>query len=142
MLREFWKSLTAQSQTASETRLRVTNLNRNSTLATCAEVADSGPKRSKGLLGRDGLSAGEGLWIVPCEAVHTVGMQFPIDLVYLDRQNRIKKLRNNVPPWRISACFFAHSVLELPSGAIRSTETQRGDKLEFTPVSSSGDASK
>ena len=98
------------------------------------EVADSGPKRNKGLLGRDRLSPGEGLWIVPCEAVHTFAMRFAIDLVYLDRKNRIKKLSSDVPPWRLSACLSAHSVLELPAGTIRDTKTRFGDTFEFSSV--------
>jgi len=99
------------------------------------ELADNGPKRNKGLLGREGLAPGEGLWIVPCESVHTFFMRFPIDLVYLDRNNKVRKLRSSVGPWRLSACLSAHSILELPAGTIRATQTQRGDSLEFSPVS-------
>src|SRR5258708_3763044 len=73
-------------------RLKISNLTRQAELAHCVDVADHGAKRRKGLLGRERLSAGEGLWIVPCEAVHTFGMQFPIDLVYLDRDMRVKKV--------------------------------------------------
>ena len=115
-------------------RLLVTNPARSTVLASRLEVADSGSKRNKGLLGRVGLAPGEGLWIVPCESVHTFFMQFPIDLVYLDRKNRIKKVRNAVGAWRLSACLSAHSVLELPAGTIRATQTQRGDLLEFSPA--------
>ena len=118
-----------------ETRFKVTNSTRGTVLATCLEVADSAPKRSKGLLGRVGLAPGEGLWIVPCESVHTFFMRFPIDLVYLDRKNMIKKVRNEVGAWRMSACLSAHSVLELPAGTIRETQTQSGDTLEFSSVS-------
>ncbi|MGD0914728.1 MAG: DUF192 domain-containing protein [Terracidiphilus sp.] len=114
--------------------LQITNLTRRSVLATCLEVADQGETRMKGLLGRDHLSPGEGLWILPCEAVHTFWMKFPIDLVYLNRRNQIRKLRSNVPPWRLSACFSAHSVLELAAGTIRGTQTQLGDTLEFMSV--------
>jgi hypothetical protein len=95
------------------------------------EVADSAAMRNKGLLGRDRLSPGEGLWIIPCEAVHTFWMRFPIDLVYLDRKKRIRKLSSDVRPWRLSACLWAHSVLELPPGTIHGTQTQHGDRLEF-----------
>jgi uncharacterized membrane protein (UPF0127 family) len=105
------------------------------------EVADGGAKRNKGLLGREGLSSGEGLWIIPCEAVHTFWMRFPIDLVYLDSKKRIRKLVNAVPPWRLSACLRAHSVLELPAGTIRATQTQPGDTLEFVAFSLVGDSS-
>jgi hypothetical protein len=118
--------------------LRVTNLTRRSLLATRLEVADSAARRSKGLLGRDRLAPGEGLWIVPCESVHTFAMKFPIDLVYLDRNLRIKKLRSAVPPWRLSACLTAHSILELPAGAILSSLSQTGDQLEFSPASTTG----
>jgi uncharacterized membrane protein (UPF0127 family) len=103
-------------------------------LANRLEVAGSGATRTKGLLGRDGLNAGGGLWIVPCESVHTFFMRFAIDLVYLDRKNKVKKVRSAVGPWRVSACLTAHSVLELPAGTVRDTLTKAGDTLEFTPA--------
>src|ERR1700739_783910 len=118
-----------------DVRMLVRNLNRDTELADKLEVAGSGPKRSKGLLGRKGLGPGEGLWIIPCEAVHTFFMKFPIDLVYLDRKHRVKKTSANVPAWRLSACLSAHSVLELPPGTIQKTNTERGDVLEFVEQS-------
>jgi uncharacterized protein len=115
-----------------QSRIVIRNRTRSTELADQAELAHSGAKRSKGLLGRTGLGHGEGLWIVPCESVHTFFMQFPIDLVYLDRKLRIKKVRNGVVPWRISACLSAHSVIELPAGTIRNSRTECGDILEIT----------
>jgi uncharacterized membrane protein (UPF0127 family) len=114
-----------------EGRVLVLNLTRNTQIANRAEVAGSGVKRSKGLLGRKGLDPGEGMWIIPCEAVHTFFMQFPIDLIYLDRNHRVRKTREAVPAWRLSACLSAHSILELPAGTIRNTRTERGDVLEI-----------
>lgn len=111
--------------------LRVLNVTRGTMLATRLEAAHTGATRRKGLLGRDGLLPGEGLWIAPCESVHTFFMRFPIDLVYLDREHRIKKARSAVGPWRLSACLSAHSILELPAGTIRETQTERGDRLEI-----------
>jgi hypothetical protein len=108
------------------------NLTREVVLAHSVDVADRGATRRKGLLGRSGLPAGEGLWIVPCESVHTFGMKFPIDLVYLDRNKEVKKVRSGVPPWRLSACLSAHSVVELAVGSIYKTQTGPGDKLEFS----------
>ena len=61
-------------------------------------------------------------------------MKFPIDLVYLDRRHKVRKVRSAVPPWRLSACLPAHSVLELPAGTALSTGTQKGDQLEFEQV--------
>jgi uncharacterized membrane protein (UPF0127 family) len=132
--------LASRRQTPRDIRLRVSNLTRNTVLATCMEVADSGAKRNKGLLGREHLAPGEGLWIRPCEAVHTFWMRFPIDLIYLDRKNRIRKVVNTVPPWRLSACLLAHSILELPSGTIRETQTQPGDTLEFSNILPANDS--
>ncbi len=111
--------------------LRVLNVTRGTVLATRLEAAHTGATRQKGLLGRDSLLPGEGLWIAPCESVHTFFMRFPIDLVYLDRKHRIRKVRSAVGPWRMSACFSAYSVLELPAGTIRETQTERGDRLEI-----------
>ena len=111
--------------------LRFVNRTRQTELGDRIETADRGPKRRKGLLGRDGLAAGEGLWIVPCEAVHTFAMRFPIDLVYLDRALRVVKVRHNVVPGRISVCLRAHSVIELPTGAVRHAQVQPGDMLDF-----------
>ena len=115
-----------------EVRLRIANLTRQTELAHNVDVANYAARRRKGLLGRVMLAAGEGLWIVPCEAVHTFGMQFPIDLVYIDRDKRVKKVRDDVSPRRLSACFSAHSVLELAAGSIRRTQTKPGDRLEFS----------
>ncbi|MGC1782876.1 MAG: DUF192 domain-containing protein [Acidobacteriaceae bacterium] len=115
-----------------DVRLKVSNLTRQTVLAERVEVADHGAKRRKGLLGRACLGPGEGLWIVPCESVHTFGMKFPIDLVYIDRKYRVRKVRSAVPSWRLSACLSAHSILELAAGAAGATRTVRGDQLEFS----------
>lgn len=129
-----WNKLTRRSVATPDLRLEVLNLTRHTVLASCVEVAGNTANRRKGLLGRDGLGSGEGLLIRPCEAVHTFGMRFPIDLVYMDRLHQIKKIRSNVRPWRLSACLSAHSVLELAAGTIRESQSRPGDKLKFSPV--------
>jgi uncharacterized membrane protein (UPF0127 family) len=106
------------------------------------EIANTGSKRNKGLLGRKALSNGEGLWIVPCESVHTFFMRFAIDLVYLDRKHRVAKVRSHVRPWRISVCLSAHSILELPSGTVRESMTSRGDMLDLQKVAPANDQPK
>lgn len=118
-------------ETSPASRVRAINQTRQTELGGRIEVADRGPSRAKGLLGRKQLDPGGGMWIVPCESVHTFFMQFAIDLVYLDRQNRIKKIRHAVPPWRVSACLSAHSVIELPAGTVLRTKSQKGDSVEF-----------
>jgi len=110
------------------------NVTRGTILAAKLELAGSGESRRKGLLGRESLLPGGGLWIVPCESVHTFFMRFAIDLVYLDRKHKVRKVRSSVGPWRMSACLSAHSVLELPAGTVVATRTERGDQLEITPA--------
>lgn len=111
-------------------KARIRNLTRNTELGASIDIADTSAKRRTGLLKHTGLAPGEGLWIVPCESVHTFFMKFPIDLVYLDKKNTVRKVSHAVAPWRLSACFSAHSIIELPAGAARETGTVAGDQLE------------
>jgi uncharacterized membrane protein (UPF0127 family) len=100
-------------------------------LADRADVADTSAKRRTGLLKHKGLDPGEGLWIVPCEGVHTFAMKFAIDVVFLNRKHKILKIRPNMVRSRIALSLLAHSVLELPAGTLEQTGTERGDQLEF-----------
>lgn len=112
-------------------RLRVHNPSRQTVLADRAQIADTSKTRKVGLLKHHGLERGEGLWITPCEGVHTVGMRFSIDVVFLDKKHKVVKIRAAMPRWRMAACLWAHSVLELPSGTAAATQTATGDQLEF-----------
>ena len=112
-------------------KLRVKNQTRTAVLAERADIADTSAKRRTGLLKHKGLGPGEGLWIVPSEGVHTFGMKFAIDVVFLNRQRKILKIRPNMGKARMSLSLRAHSVLELPAGTLEATGTQAGDQLEF-----------
>jgi len=112
-------------------KLRVTNQTRGRMLADRADIADTSAKRRTGLLKHKGLAPGEGLWIVPCEGVHTFAMKFPIDVVFLNRKRKILKIRPNMVRRRIALSLMAHSVLELPAGTLEETGTERGDQLEL-----------
>jgi uncharacterized protein len=118
----------------SRLKVQVLNRTRGSVLGRMVDVADSSAKRRVGLLKHERLEADTGLWIVPCESVHTFFMKFAIDLVYLDRRNRVRKVRSAVPPWRLSACLPAHSVLELPAGTAAASQTRVGDELAIDEV--------
>ena len=72
--------------------------------------------RMRGLLGRSGLSSGEGLLLQPAGSVHTAFMRFTIDAVFLDAADRVMKVATELRPWRTAACRGARSVLELPEG--------------------------
>jgi len=98
-------------------------------------VANTSALRRTGLLKHERLDAGDGLWIVPCEAVHTFGMKFEIDVVYLSKRKTIVKIRHSMAKRRMSVCLRAHSVLELPAGTARATGSMPGDQLEFENLS-------
>jgi len=108
----------------------VRNQTRGAVLGNAVTVADTSAARNAGLLHHTCLQPGEGLWIVPSQSVHTFFMKFSIDLVYLDKRQRVRKVRHAVPPWRVSACW-AHSVLELPAGSVAPTGTVAGDQLSI-----------
>ena len=106
-------------------------MTRGTLLADRAARADTSQKRRTGLLKHESLPEGEGLWIVPCEGVHSFGMKFTIDVLYLNKKRVVMKVRKNMVRWRVSFCLLAHSVLELPAGMIEKTGTEPGDQLEF-----------
>lgn len=92
--------------------------------------ADTPLARLRGLLGRFRMNAGEGLWVVPSQGIHTVGLLAPIDLIYLDAHNRVIHLVEHLSPFRISPFLLkSHSVLELPAHTIYSSQTHVGDQL-------------
>ena len=113
------------------------NRTRQSSVATRAKVADGYFSRLVGLLGttRAWPQPGRGLWIVPSRGVHTLGMKYSLDLIFLDREHRVVEVQENIRPWRISKVTLqAHSVLELPAGTLARTETCVGDQLEVSPA--------
>ncbi len=111
------------------------NRSRGVDLAAKMAVADTFWTRLRGLLGRspDDFGNSAGLWIVPCHGVHTLGMAFPIDVVYLGCDLTVIHIESDLPPWRIAPIHRkAASVLELPSGTASKTKTQIGDTIEIT----------
>lgn len=94
------------------------------------ETANSFFKRLKGLLGRKDLSNDSALIIRRCNSIHTFFMQFPLDVIFLDKKFRIKKLFLNVEPHQIIfPVFGASSVIEMKAGALQKSNAQIGDQL-------------
>ena len=81
--------------------------------------------RLRGLIGRADWPPGVALRLAPCRSVHTFGMRFALDLVWLDAGGRVGRIDRGVRPWRVRACLGARAVLELRSGAIGSTGERR-----------------
>jgi len=112
--------------------LTARNATRGINLTEQGRVADNAWTRLVGLLRDDHLDPGDGLWIVPCNSIHSFAMKFLFDAVFLDKKLRVVHLISSMKPWRASRMVFsAHSVLELPPGVILSSGTQLGDQLEM-----------
>jgi uncharacterized membrane protein (UPF0127 family) len=92
-------------------------------------IANTSWSRSKGLLGRSGIAADEGLWIQPTSSIHMWFMRFAIDVIWAGEDGRVLKLVENIKPWRMSFCRGAKVALELPVGAIARSGVTVGDHL-------------
>ncbi len=92
--------------------------------------AETFGERLRGLLGRTVLPDGEGLYLAHCRAVHTAGMRFPIDVLFLDEDGRVVRTAETMPPYRFRvAARPARDVLEVPAGTVASTGTKVGDQI-------------
>lgn len=108
----------------------VYNETRECFLSLNVRAADTVFTRLKGLIGRLRLKADEGIWVVPSQGIHTLGLFFPLDLIYLDENYRVIHLVEHFPSFRIGPFITnAESVLELPTHTIYSSHTQTGDQL-------------
>jgi len=109
--------------------LRLVNTTRGIVVAQVLQPAFDSAARKRGLLGRDGLPEGHAVVIAPCNAVHTFGMRFPIDILFVARDGRVVKVRRAVPRRRLAAAWGAFAVVELTAGALEASGTVAGDVL-------------
>jgi uncharacterized membrane protein (UPF0127 family) len=109
-------------------------------VASSVECAFTSATRRKGLLGRDGLPASAAIVISRSNAVHTFGMRFAIDIVFVDRHGQVKKVVHGVPPRRIAACLTASTTIEMAAGAIAPGALAPGDVLTVRSGESTGSA--
>lgn len=88
-------------------------------------------QRLFGLLLLPRLGQGHGLLIEPCASVHTLGMRYPLDLLFLSPDNQVLGWRENLAPWRAASLRGARSTLELPAGALTAMAPQIGERLRW-----------
>ena len=88
-------------------------------------------KRMVGLLNRGHFEQGEGLLFDRCYGIHTFGMRFPIDVLFLDKDLRVIRAVKALPPYRTSIVKKAVYVLELPVGALETSHTEEGDQIQI-----------
>lgn len=112
--------------------MKAVNRTKGKILGARVRTATTFPRRLKGLLGTRELRPDEGLWIVPCASIHSFGMGYPIDVLFLDAAGEVVELFPAVSPNRvIRPVPRAAGALELPAGTLEATGTERGDRVEF-----------
>jgi len=115
-----------------EETMRVVNRTRGILLGDKVRTAETFLSRLVGLLGTAAVAEGEGLWIVPCRGVHTLGMRYPIDVAFLDARGIVVGILDRLPPNRVGRVVRgARGALELRAGTLSATGTAPGDLLEF-----------
>lgn len=118
-----------------DNRRIVVNDTRNAVLGDRVRTARGFLGRLVGLLGTRSLPAGEGLWISPCESVHTLGMRYPLDVLFVDESGTVVGCCRSLPPHRFSPRYRrAIGALELPPGTLARTGTGAGDRVRFGPA--------
>lgn len=112
--------------------MKIIICNSNKVLVGNLMVADSIFARMKGLLGLTSFPKGSGIWLKPCKGVHTLGMKFAIDVIFMDRENRVIKIIKELKPNRITAIYSgAATVLELPAYTASESGLSTGDVIEM-----------
>ena len=108
------------------------NKTRGTVVASWVESTSNLVDRLLGLLFRSRLRPKEGLWVVPCRLIHTVGMRYAIDAIYLDRNLVVVAVQENLRPFRLGrVARLTHSILEVSSGRIAASGTAVGDQLVY-----------
>ena len=113
--------------------MKIINVTKNSILAEEVIVAETPLKRIKGLLGKKEFNRGEAIILKPCNSIHTFFMHFPIDVLFVDKQNQVIKAIPLLSPCRLTRIYFnASFAIELPCGTLESTFTSTGDIIIIT----------
>ncbi|MDX1673636.1 MAG: DUF192 domain-containing protein [Longimicrobiales bacterium] len=102
-------------------------------VASSVAVADSFPSRLRGLLARPPMAREQGLLLLECGSIHTVGMRYSIDVAFLDADGRVVRSITDLGPWRLGlGGAGAVHALELPAGRLRETGTDPGTRLSWS----------
>jgi uncharacterized membrane protein (UPF0127 family) len=128
----FLRPLTTQGRTCS-----LVNVRTGMVIASVVEPALDSRRRRKGLLGRDGLDDNHALVLAPCVAVHTIGMRFPIDVLFVAADGCVVKIVEQLRTWRIAGALQARITVELAAGVVRRSDIVTGDRLSIQPRGSS-----
>ena len=110
----------------------INNLSKENMLLDNVKIADSFFTRLKGLLGEPGLEPGEGIVIKPCNSIHTLGMKFPIDVAFVNKDNMVIHIMDNIPKGKMSSIIKgAKYVIEARAGEFKARNLEVGDVIEI-----------
>ncbi|GAA6136307.1 hypothetical protein NBRC116583_00540 [Arenicella sp. 4NH20-0111] len=88
-------------------------------------------QRARGLIGQKALNSDDAMWFDNCSSVHMFGMQFALDIVFLDNNNRVMKVVENLKPWQVAMAMGAKRVVELKSGICTQKGIVSGDQFSL-----------
>lgn len=117
-----------------EQRYKITHSSSNKVIAENMKRATQSFDRLMGLMFRKSMEGFDGLWIEPCNSIHTFFCRFPLDILFLDSMNQVIAIKRNLSPWRMTRLYFGgRSVLELKGGSLPA-EVKVGDNLEVVCI--------
>lgn len=116
----------------------IINTRSGRSVASSVEVATTRRQRRRGLLGRDSLNIGSAFVLAPCRAVHTIGMRFAIDVIFVDDDGCVVKTVSRMIGWRMAMAGAATVTIELWAGALKAIDVNVGDKLCLVPAFADG----
>lgn len=112
--------------------MKVKHIKSNKILGENIKEAKSFMDRLIGLMFKDSMEGMDGLMLDPCRSIHNCFVRFPIDVIFINKQNEVVKVIRNFAPWRFSWIYFkAQKTLELPAGTVDDSIIT-GDKLEIS----------
>jgi len=114
------------------TKMQILNKTKNTLISSNVTIADTFISRMIGLLNRKSLAEQEALIITKCNSIHMFFMKFPIDVLFVDKNNIVVGLLENIKPFHLSPIFFKSSyVIELPVEQIETSSSALGDVIEI-----------
>ena len=112
--------------------MKLFNKTKNTVLAESLNLADTPLKRMRGLLGKKEMKIGQALMLKPCNSIHTLFMSFPIDVIFVNKANRVIKAIHSLRPFRLTPIYFhASFVIELPPGTLKTKNTSCDDEISI-----------
>ena len=112
---------------------KVVNDSKGKVLLEQAEIADTFWRRLSGLMFRKSLPEGKGLIFYNANSIHTCFMRFSLDIVFLDKDGRVVRIKREMKPWRATICLKAFTAIEFPSCYSYTEDLESGDFLKIVP---------